>query len=165
LGAIGLASAASEKIFNTIDRKSPIDVQSSGGTTPEACAGHISFRNVKLIYPSRPNTTVLDRISLDVPAGRITAIVGPSGSGKSSIVGLLERFYPPIEGEILMDSHNIADLNLRWLRSKISLVSQEPTLFAETIYQNIAYGLVDTIHESVSLHFASGDGKRRANSP
>jgi ATP-binding cassette, subfamily B (MDR/TAP), member 1 len=91
---------------------------------------------------------VLKDISLSIPAGKFTAVVGASGSGKSTIIQLLERFYDPVEGEITLDGHDIKALNLRYLRGCMSLVSQEPVLFATTIYENICHGyapqLLDT---------------------
>jgi ATP-binding cassette subfamily B (MDR/TAP) protein 1 len=83
---------------------------------------------------------VLKHISLQIPAGKFTAVVGASGSGKSTIIQLLERFYDPVEGEILLDGHDIRTLNLRHLRGSMSLVSQEPVLFATTIFENICHG-------------------------
>jgi len=78
------------------------------------------------------------------------ALVGPSGSGKSTIFGLLERFYLPLSGEVMLDGNEISSLNLKWLRSKISIVSQDPVLFSVTIYESIAHGLVGTKYEHVS---------------
>ena len=75
--------------------------------------------------------------------------MGASGSGKSTIVGLAERFYIPVSGEVLLDGVNVQELNLRWLRQQISLVSQEPTLFATTNAGNIRHGLIGTKYESV----------------
>lgn len=83
---------------------------------------------------------VLKHISLRIPAGKFTAVVGASGSGKSTIIQLLERFYDPVEGEISVDGYDIRALNLRYLRGSMSLVSQEPVLFATTIYENICHG-------------------------
>jgi ATP-binding cassette, subfamily B (MDR/TAP), member 1 len=144
-----LGGAAGQKILNTIDRSSPIDIESSKGETPETCTGSIEFSNIKLAYPSRRDAVVLDDFSLRIPPGQMTAIVGPSGSGKSSIIGLLERFYLPLEGHIFLDGHDITSLQLRWLRNQLSLVGQEPTLFADTVFNNIAFGLVGTQYENV----------------
>lgn len=138
------AVAAATKIFSTIDRPSPLDPYSEEGGTVESLQGNIEFRNVKHIYPSRPEVTIMDGVSLTMPAGKTTALVGPSGSGKSTVVGLVERFYFPVGGSVFLDGHDIQDLNLRWLRQQISLVSQEPILFGTTIYQNIRYGLIGT---------------------
>ncbi|KAJ5466700.1 ABC multidrug transporter mdr1 [Penicillium diatomitis] len=141
------AVAAAAKIFSTIDRVSPIDPTSDEGIIPEHAAGEIEFRNVKHIYPSRPEVTVMQDVSLHIPAGKTTALVGPSGSGKSTVVGLVERFYMPVGGTVFLDGHDIQTLNLRWLRQQISLVQQEPVLFGTTIYKNIRYGLIGTRYE------------------
>jgi ATP-binding cassette subfamily B (MDR/TAP) protein 1 len=81
-------------------------------------------------------------VDLIIPAGKVTALVGASGSGKSTIVGLVERFYTPIRGQVLLDGHDIQTLNLKWLRRQMALVSQEPVLFGTTISANIAHGLI-----------------------
>ncbi|KAK3117316.1 hypothetical protein LTR53_001433 [Teratosphaeriaceae sp. CCFEE 6253] len=148
--AFATSTAAANKIFATIDRVSPLDPTSEQGKKLEQVEGTIELRNVKHIYPSRPEVVVMEDVSLLVPAGKTTALVGASGSGKSTIVGLVERFYDPVGGEVLFDGHSIQDLNLRWLRQNVSLVSQEPTLFATTIFGNIRHGLIGTVHESLS---------------
>ncbi|KAJ6146531.1 hypothetical protein N7497_008513 [Penicillium chrysogenum] len=144
------AVAAATKIFATIDRDSPLDPTSDEGIILDHVEGHIEFRNVKHIYPSRPEVTVMNDVSLGIPAGNTTALVGPSGSGKSTVVGLVERFYLPVGGQVFLDGHDIQTLNLRWLRQQISLVSQEPVLFGTTIYQNIRHGLIGTRFEHES---------------
>ncbi|PYH88449.1 ABC multidrug transporter Mdr1 [Aspergillus ellipticus CBS 707.79] len=144
------AVAAAVKIYGTIDRPSPLDPYSEEGLKLEHFEGDIEFRDIKHIYPSRPEVTVMDGVSLNIPAGKTTALVGPSGSGKSTVVGLVERFYFPVGGSVLLDGHDISTLNLRWLRQQISLVSQEPVLFGTTIYQNIRYGLIGTRFENES---------------
>lgn len=144
------AIAAASKIFNTIDRVSPIDPTDDKGEKLEHVEGNLRLEHIKHIYPSRPEVTVMEDVSLDIPAGKVTALVGASGSGKSTIVGLVERFYEPVEGTIYLDGHDISKLNIRWLRQQISLVSQEPTLFGTTIYHNIRYGLIGTKHEDES---------------
>lgn len=144
------ALAAAVKIYGTIDRESPLDPTSTEGKVLEHVEGIIEFRDVKHIYPSRPEVVVMDDLDLVIPAGHTTALVGPSGSGKSTVVGLAERFYKPVRGTILLDGHDIRDLNLRWLRQQISLVSQEPTLFGTTIYNNIKHGLIGSRFEQES---------------
>lgn len=148
--AFGTAIAAAAKIFNTIDRQSPLDPTNDSGEKPEHVDGTIRLENVKHIYPSRPDVTVMRDVSLEIPAGKTTALVGASGSGKSTIVGLVERFYDPVGGKVYLDGRDISTLNLRWLRQHISLVSQEPTLFGTTIFGNIKYGLIGTAGESES---------------
>ena len=152
LNTFTLSMTAAAKIFDTIDRVSPIDPASTEGKVPQHLNGTIELRNIKHIYPSRPDVVVMDDVSLVIPAGKKTALVGSSGSGKSTIVGLLERFYEPVSGEILLDGCDISMLNLNWLRSQISLVGQEPTLFATTIFQNIAFGLRHKKFENQTEH-------------
>lgn len=144
------AVAAAAKIFNTIDRVSPLDATADDGVKLDRIEGHIRLANIKHIYPSRPEVTVMNDVSLTIPAGKVTALVGASGSGKSTIVGLVERFYNPVQGTVYIDGHDISKLNLRWLRQQMALVSQEPTLFGTTIYHNIRYGLIGTAHEHAS---------------
>jgi ATP-binding cassette, subfamily B (MDR/TAP), member 1 len=144
------AVAAGQKIFAAIDRQSPMDPTSSDGMILEEMAGTIELRDVKHIYPSRPEVVVMNGVNLVIPAGKQTALVGASGSGKSTIVGLVERFYEPVGGEIFLDGHNIREINLHWLRQNISLVQQEPVLFATTIYENIRFGLLGTEFEKVA---------------
>lgn len=150
LQAFGTALAAAAKIFNTIDRASPLDATVDDGEKLDKVEGSIRLQNVKHIYPSRPEVVVMKDVTLDIPAGKTTALVGASGSGKSTIVGLVERFYDPVGGQVLLDGHDISTLNLRWLRQQISLVSQEPTLFGTTIFHNIRYGLFGTKYENES---------------
>lgn len=148
--AFTTAVAAAGKIYSTIDRISPLDPTSGAGEQLEHVEGTIELRRIKHVYPSRPAVVVMDEINLLVPAGKTTALVGTSGSGKSTIVGLVERFYDPVGGTVSLDGHNLQDLNLRWLRQQISLVSQEPTLFGTTIYNNIRHGLIGTRFENES---------------
>ncbi|KAL7626760.1 hypothetical protein AAE478_003534 [Parahypoxylon ruwenzoriense] len=150
LQAFGTALAAAAKIFNTIDRVSPLDPTTSDGQKLEKVVGSIRLEHIKHIYPSRPEVVVMKDVSLDIPAGKTTALVGTSGSGKSTIVGLVERFYDPVAGKVFLDGHDISTLNLRWLRQQMSLVSQEPTLFGTTIYNNIRHGLIGTKFENES---------------
>lgn len=136
------ALAAGAKIFSTIDRVSPIDPDTDDGETLENVEGKVELKNIRHIYPSRAEVVVMEDVNLVVPAGKTTALVGASGSGKSTIVGLVERFYDPVGGQVFLDDHDISKLNVRWLRQNISLVSQEPTLFATTIEKNIGHGLI-----------------------
>ena len=156
-GAFGMAVAAAKKVFHTIERESPVDCEVQSGQTPNLIEGEITFRNVRHVYPSRPEQTVLEDFNLTIPSSKVTAIVGASGSGKSTVVGLIERFYLPVNGELFLDGYNIQDLNLRWLRRQISLVSQEPVLFSTTIYSNIEFGLIGTEYEGVSKFTISVD--------
>ncbi|KAK9373315.1 P-loop containing nucleoside triphosphate hydrolase protein [Lipomyces chichibuensis] len=144
------ATAAATKIYSTIDRVSAIDSKDASGDKIENVNGEIELKNIKFIYPSRPNVVVLDDFSLKIPGGKTVALVGASGSGKSTIVGLIERFYKPVKGQVTLDGHDITSLNLRWMRGTISLVSQEPTLFSTTVYENVEQGLIGSPYENLS---------------
>ena len=148
--AFTTAVGAAAKIYNTIDRMSCLDPTTDDGIRPDTVEGNLRLENIKHIYPSRPEVVVMEDVSLEIPAGKTTALVGASGSGKSTIVGLVERFYKPVQGAVYLDGRDISTLNLRWLRQNISLVQQEPVLFGTTIYHNIRHGLIGTKHENAS---------------
>ncbi|XP_060595692.1 ATP-dependent translocase ABCB1-like [Ruditapes philippinarum] len=136
------AQSSAEAIFKLLDRKPEMDTEDEGGEKPKEgqYTGQVKFTNIKFIYPTRPDTVVLNNFDLDVAPGQTVALVGSSGCGKSTTVQLTERFYDPEEGIVHMDKYNIKDLNLQWLRSQIGIVSQEPVLFDRSIGENIAYG-------------------------
>jgi ATP-binding cassette, subfamily B (MDR/TAP), member 1 len=138
---------AAAKLYETIDRIPDIDSSDPSGLKPEEVEGHITFENVIFSYPSRPQVTVMNDLSISFLAGKTAALVGASGSGKSTMVALVERFYDPLSGVVKLDGVNMKELNVKWLRSQIGLVSQEPTLFATTIKENVAYGLIGTQYE------------------
>ncbi|RUS29249.1 hypothetical protein BC938DRAFT_480878 [Jimgerdemannia flammicorona] len=129
IAAFASASGAAYKIFNTIDRVPEIDASSTEGLKPDKVRGHIVFKNVQFNYPSRPDVKILKQLDLEIQPGTTVAIVGPSGSGKSTTVQLIQRFYDPAEGEVLLDGNNLKDVNVKWLRQQIGIVSQEPVLF------------------------------------
>ncbi|KAK8983421.1 hypothetical protein V6N11_073837 [Hibiscus sabdariffa] len=122
-------------------RKSEIDPDYTWGQeTKKSIQGRIELKNVFFAYPTRPDQMIFKDLNLRIEAGRTVALVGQSGSGKSTIIGLIERFYDPMKGSVFIDAQDIRNYNLRMLRTHIALVSQEPTLFAGTIRENIAYG-------------------------
>jgi ATP-binding cassette, subfamily B, bacterial MsbA len=128
--------AAAESVFGLIDQKPEVDT----GTIELARArGEIEFRDVRLIYPGAERAA-LDGVSLRLAPGETLALVGLSGSGKSSLVNLLPRFYTPTAGQILLDGVNISDITLASLRANIALVSQDILLFNDTVTANIGYG-------------------------
>jgi ATP-binding cassette, subfamily B (MDR/TAP), member 1 len=112
--------------------------------------GHIQFVNVCFSYPSRPDVVIFNNFCLEIPSGKVLALVGGSGSGKSTIISLIERFYEPISGQILLDRNDIRELDLKWLRHQIGLVNQEPALFATSIRENILYGKNDATPEELN---------------
>lgn len=132
------AVGASYRIFDLLDRQPAVPIE--GGLQSNSIDGEIKFEDVRFTYPSRPDSEVLRGVSFSVSSGSIVALVGPSGGGKSTIVSLIERFYDPSFGRILLGGHDIRTLDPQWFRRKIAMVSQEPTLFACSIKDNIAYG-------------------------
>lgn len=117
----------------------------------------LQFHNVGFRYPSRPDSQVLRGFELTVHRGETLALVGPSGHGKSTIVQLIERFYDPLEGSIDFNGIPLTELNPKWLRSQIGLVSQEPTLFDRTVGENISFGTDNITQEQIE------DAAREAN--
>ncbi|KAJ7186229.1 P-loop containing nucleoside triphosphate hydrolase protein [Mycena pura] len=148
--AIILAMGAAGKLFATIDRKPLIDSADPSGLKPMPVTGMLALENIRFNYPARPDVPVLRGISLQFPAGTNTALVGASGSGKSTIVALIERFYDPAEGVVRLDGVDVREINLKYLRAQIGYVAQEPVLFNATVRENVAYGLLNSQYESLS---------------
>lgn len=145
LQIFGSATAALEKLEKDIDRHSKIDgTLPSQGDEFESFSGDVTLENVDFTYPSRPDVPVIQGVTLHFPAGQQTAIVGLSGSGKSTIAGLLTRLYDPDQGTVYVDGRNIRDVNVRQLRSFIGLVQQDPLLLDRSVLENIALGLVNS---------------------
>ncbi|KAJ0034800.1 hypothetical protein Pint_25350 [Pistacia integerrima] len=142
------AKAAGFEIFQVIERK-PIICYDSKGRTLEKVDGYIDIRDVTFEYPSRPDQLILDGFSFSIPAGKMVALVGSSGCGKSTVISLVARFYDPSRGEILIDNNNIKDLDLKFLRENIGAVSQEPSLFAGTLKDNIRVGNMHATDEDI----------------
>ncbi|XP_076912018.1 ABC transporter B family member 15-like [Bidens hawaiensis] len=143
------AMAASERIREIIIRVPEIDSDNMEGEILQEVTGRVEFKNVKFAYPSRPESLIFKDFNLKVPAGKTVALVGGSGSGKSTVIALLQRFYDPQGGDIYLDGVRIDKLQLKWLRSQMGLVSQEPALFATTIKENILFGREDATMEEV----------------
>ncbi|KAK3156227.1 hypothetical protein QOZ80_2AG0104490 [Eleusine coracana subsp. coracana] len=143
------ASSAAERILEVIRRVPKIDSESDAGEELVAVSGEVEFRNVEFCYPSRPESPIFVRFNLRVPAGRTVALVGGSGSGKSTVIALLERFYDPSGGKVTLDGVDIRWLRLKWLRAQMGLVSQEPALFATSIRKNILFGKEGATQEEV----------------
>ncbi|ESR44268.1 hypothetical protein CICLE_v10010930mg [Citrus x clementina] len=146
---ISEAASAGEHIRDVIKRVPDIDSENMEGEILEKFLGEVEFRNVVFAYPSRPETIIFKDFCLKVPAGNTVALVGGSGSGKSTVVSLLQRFYGLLGGEILLDGVAIDKLQLKWLRSQMGLVSQEPALFATSIKENILFGKEDASMEEI----------------
>ncbi|RIA92954.1 P-loop containing nucleoside triphosphate hydrolase protein [Glomus cerebriforme] len=126
-------------------------VPNTEGDIPDKIKGSIVFKDVKFSYSERPDVTVLDGLNLTIEQGQTVALVGKSGNGKSTVAALLQRIYEPTSGSIMLDYENLNNLQLRWLRENIGIVSQEPVLFDMTIGENIAYGKDDATQEEIEI--------------
>lgn len=123
---------AATRLWEILDREPAIPIQ--GGLVPAMKPrGQISFDNISFNYPTRADANVLTNLSVNIEAGTITAVVGRSGSGKSSLAALLIRLYDPQSGAIYLDGKNLKELDPSWLRRNIGAVNQEPVLFSGTI--------------------------------
>ncbi|CAD6193301.1 unnamed protein product [Caenorhabditis auriculariae] len=134
------ARVSAATIYQTIERVPRIDPYSKTGIVPNTVTGRVSFQNVHFRYPSRKDVQVLNGLNLTVEPGTSVALVGHSGCGKSTSVGLLTRLYEPESGRVTLDGVDVRDLNIDWLRNKIGIVQQEPILFNETIHNNLLMG-------------------------
>lgn len=144
------AKASAYPIFEMIERNTISNTNSKTGRQLHKLEGHIQFRDISFSYPSRPDILIFNKLCFDIPSGKIVALVGGSGSGKSTVISLIERFYEPLAGEILLDGNDIRQLDLQWLRQQIGLVNQEPALFATSIRENILYGKDDATLDEIT---------------
>ncbi|PIO38048.1 hypothetical protein AB205_0072970, partial [Aquarana catesbeiana] len=140
---MGKAKVSSQRIMKLLDRQPAIDSYSEDGEKLSAYEGNLEFKDTKFVYPTRPKVQVLQGLNVKVAKGQTLALVGSSGCGKSTSVQLLERFYDPVDGKVLADGIDTKTLNLKWLRSQMGIVSQEPMLFDCSIAENIQYGALD----------------------
>jgi len=150
---------ASGRVFYLLERIPKIpdpDTKEKETIKPERMFGQIELKGVTFSYPTRPDQPILDDISLSIPSGSVTALVGSSGAGKSTIVSLLQRFYDINQGSITIDGNDLKSLDLTWLRKQIGYVQQEPNLFGLTIRENMLYG-VDRDVSQDELEAASRD--------
>jgi ABC-type multidrug transport system fused ATPase/permease subunit len=154
------ATASGARIFQVLDRE-PTIADPPGAPALPAGSGHVQLRGVTLRYsdphdelnvgtytqngqaPAAARRTVLHDLDLDVPAGRTIALVGATGSGKTSLVALISRLYDPVEGEVLLDGSNVRNVGLQSLRSAVAVVSDDPFLFSASVAENIAYARPD----------------------
>ncbi|KAK3138101.1 hypothetical protein QOZ80_5AG0364530 [Eleusine coracana subsp. coracana] len=148
------AKDSATSIFSIIDKKSKINSSSGEGTVLDLVKGDIDFHHISFKYPCRQDVQILIDFTLNIPSGKNTALVGQSGSGKSTVIALLERFYDPDSGTILLDGVDIKNLRISWLRDRMGLVSQEPVLFNDTIRANIAYAKLEEVTEEEIIKVA-----------
>ncbi|KAG6103560.1 hypothetical protein E4U31_002735 [Claviceps sp. LM219 group G6] len=139
------AAASFSKIRADMEHPAVINGTSDKGCKlSSAASGRFELQNVSFAYPSRPEQRVLQNVSMELQAGKKTALVGFSGSGKSTIAALMLRLYDPAEGSVLLDGHDLREINTREVRSMIGLVQQESRLFDRSILENVALGLVNS---------------------
>jgi ATP-binding cassette subfamily B (MDR/TAP) protein 1 len=149
ISALAAARKAAAQIMQVTARVSKVDPFDESGARLDKVAGRITFEDVFFTYPARREHPVCRGYSLTVEPGQTVALVGASGSGKSTAIQLLERFYDPDQGAVKLDGHDLRSLNVNWLRSQIGLVGQEPVLFGGTIADNIAYGKPGATREEI----------------
>jgi len=145
------AAEAFGHVLEIVDRPSKINASDPRGIKDEEFKGDISFKSLRFRYPSRPNVTVLrmGNGKIEVPEGKMLALVGGSGCGKSTIIGLLPRWYDAQHGEVVVDGQRNTNYNIKWLREHIGIVNQEPSLFNISIKENIRYGKEDATDEEI----------------
>uniref|UniRef100_A0A4W5MMH3 Bile salt export pump n=1 Tax=Hucho hucho TaxID=62062 RepID=A0A4W5MMH3_9TELE len=134
------AKISAARFFQLLDRVPKISVYSNEGDKWPDFRGNLEFIDCKFTYPTRPDIQVLNGLNVSVKPGQTLAFVGSSGCGKSTSIQLLERFYDPDQGKVIIDGHDSTQVNVSYLRSKIGIVSQEPILFDCSIGDNIKYG-------------------------
>ncbi|CAF3842426.1 unnamed protein product, partial [Rotaria sp. Silwood1] len=147
--AFAEASGSGGYVFDIISRISKIDAFKSEGEIPTSIVGDIELQNLTFTYPARQDVPILKNINMKIPSGKTVALVGASGCGKSTTIQLIQRFYDPDQGRVLLDGKDIKTLNVAWLRSHIGIVSQEPVLFTGSIEENIRFGKQDATDEEV----------------
>ena len=149
LNAINLGQIAASEIYSTIERSPEIDGSDDmkGVKLDATYDGSIQMKHVIFAYPSRPTTIIFNDFHIDIEAGSSVALVGPSGSGKSSLSKLLLRLYDPIGGQICVGGVPLTEVNVKSWRQQIGYVSQEPNLFPGTIRENIASGCNGTVSD------------------
>lgn len=157
-------AGAAHKIMEMMKHK-PRSVNPKGGDIipEEQLVGEIEFKNVTFNYPTKPDVQVCNNVSFKVPQNKQIALVGPSGSGKSSIIALIERFYDPHEGSITFSGVDIRELNPSWYKSQVSIVQQEPVLKSGSIMDNIIYGFDRSHLSDGQLKELVDDACKKAN--
>ncbi|XP_005186344.2 multidrug resistance protein homolog 65 [Musca domestica] len=150
LEAFASARGSAVAIYEVLEAESKIDPLSSEGKVVNyGLKCNIEFQDIFFAYPSRPDTIVLRGFNLKINEGETVALVGYSGSGKSTCVQLLQRFYDPIFGKVMLNEEDIRKYNVNWLRSQMAVVGQEPVLFYGTIEENIRHGKMDATQKEI----------------
>lgn len=148
-GDLQRAAGASERLIELINTRSLIDDPVAVASLPVSEQPELRMERVSFSYPSRPDQPALQNFTLRIEAGKSLALVGPSGAGKSTVFELLQRFYDPQQGGVLLDGHDIRAMRLKTLREHIALVPQQPALFTGDVRYNIAYGKLDATDSEI----------------
>ena len=151
------AIGATQWIFDVLEQRPTIPLE--GGARPDTFVASIAFEHVGFRYPTRPEVYALRDVAFEIAPGETVALVGKSGSGKSTVLSLLLRFYDPTEGRVIVGGHDVRDLDPAWLRSRVASVMQEPTLFSRSIADNIRFGAetIDAGAVAAAAALASAD--------
>lgn len=149
IGELQRAAGATERLVELLATQSSISSPSNPHPLPQPARGAVTINQLSFSYPSRPDAPVLNAFSLQVAPGEKVALVGPSGAGKTTVFQLLQRFYDPTAGEILLDGINIKDASLEDVRARIALVPQDPVIFATSVRENVRYGRPDASDDEV----------------
>ena len=149
IGEIMKAAGASERLIELLETPSGLVESKIPKSLPANITGHVRFESLGFSYPSAPELTTLDDLSFDVKPGQRVALVGPSGAGKSTLFQLLQQFYRPTKGTILLDGVDVTALPLSDLRQQFALVPQDSVIFASSAIENIRYGRPDATEEAV----------------
>jgi subfamily B ATP-binding cassette protein MsbA len=156
--SIQMGIGAADRVFEMMDMK-PTIVEKQGAADLDAASAEIKFENVSFLYDQKEHRA-LDGISFTARPGKVTALVGPSGGGKSTIINLIPRFYDPQSGSVSINSNDLKNITIKSLRKHIALVSQDITIFDDTVESNIAYGAPDATEDDVrrAAKAAAADG-------
>jgi ABC-type multidrug transport system fused ATPase/permease subunit len=146
IGQIQRAIAAGERIFEVLDESTEIEDRPDARDLPPG-GGRITLEGVTFAYGDGP--PALRSLDLDVAPGRVLALIGPTGSGKTTLTALVPRFYDPQVGRVLLDGVDVRELRLESLRRSVGIVSQDPFLFSASVYENVAFGVASATHEDV----------------
>jgi len=148
-GELQRAAGATERLMELLQVEAEIKPPETGLVEVASLAPRINVEQVSFNYPSRPNQKALDCLSVEILPGQSLALVGPSGAGKTTIFELLQRFYDPQQGHILLDGHRLLSLDPRELRQQMALVPQQPALFSNNVWHNIGYGDLNATKQQI----------------
>ncbi|NRA60508.1 MAG: ATP-binding cassette domain-containing protein [Psychrobium sp.] len=149
LGELQRAAGATERLVEILQVKNDIEAPLTNTVSTAGLAAEVAFENVSFNYPTRPDQAATDRLTLTAQQGKVLALVGPSGAGKTTLFELLQRFYDPQQGKVTFGGVDIRQLDPAALRQKMALVPQQPALFSSDVYYNIRYGNPDATDEEV----------------